>query len=158
MAEYRPGTEAAAWIQTIYSRKIHINAYNRRKIAKNFLSLNDESQEGKPGQTFQWFTHANLTRTALTSTSSLTGLPYIANTEVAISGSAQALIVPVQVNQLTLNRMMIDPRETLKASIEQSLAEGMDAAAAQTASTMVANPLGSSGTVIDKSLLSQTGA
>lgn len=155
MAEYHPGSEALAWVQTIYSKKIHVNAYNRKIVTQHFKDLNEESQSGKPGQTFQWFTHANLARTSVTSTTNLQGIPYVANTEVAISGSASALLVAVQVDLTTIWRMVLDPRDTLKESIELSLAEGMDAAGAQLAASMVANSVGSNASTLDKSLLSQ---
>lgn len=157
MAEYRPGTEALAWIQTQYSKKIHVNAYNKMRVGKNFKDLNEESQGGKPGQTFNWFTHANLSRTSLTSTSSLVGLTFQANNEVAISGTASALIIPVQVNQLTINRMMMDPRNTLRDSMERSLAEGVDNACTLLAASLGTSVVGSNLDNITKSLASQAG-
>lgn len=155
MAEYRPGTEAAAWIQQVYSKDIHILAYAAEVIGKNFRDLNKESQDGKPGSTFNWFTHANFARTAITNSSSLTGLSYIANTEVAQQGTASALLIPTQVNQLTLNRMMLDPRDTFRKSIEYSLGEGVDTICAQLAQLLGTNVVGSALDHTTKSLIGQ---
>lgn len=153
MATYTPGGDAAAWIQNVYSKKIHVNAYQKQKIAPNWNDLNEESQDGKPGSSFTWFTHQNLARVAFATTDTGDSLTFQSNTETSVTGSASAYIIPVQISQLTLNRMMLNPKNTLRESIELSLAEQVDVICGQKYSSIATNSVGGAGQDITKALI-----
>lgn len=149
---YTSATYAANWIEQVWRSSIHITAYNKQKIVKNWTDLN----EGVPKMsgTFNYRKHANLSRaTIATNTDGTTDLSFVRNTEAVVSKNPVTFAIPVSVTDELLAKMILDPRDTLRNSIELSLAEGVDAQGAAVYSDIVTNSTGGAGTNISKSVV-----
>ena len=130
--EYTP-TQAANWTQEIWTPEINIAPYEEMRIEPTFKRL------GKVGEKIHVRKHANLARVQPSDSTQLVDSPtYSGTTEVEVTGTPVTLYVIAATNQNTIARMMNDPRDTFRRSIDMSLAEGVDVACAAKIDDLVA--------------------
>ncbi len=148
MASYTPGTEADAWVGEEWAREIDVAAYKKAKIYPNVLERDMKS--GK----LHIPKHANVSVQKPADTVDLSSLTFNINTETEFTMSPGTATVPLQVNLNTIVRMMKDPDDMLKESIEKALAQQADQDVGGLASTaVVTNVVGNAATNIDESVV-----
>lgn len=122
--EYTP-TQAINWTQDVWTPEINIAAYEEMRIEPTFLRL------GKVGERVHVRKHANLARqTAADGTALINLTTYSGAVEAEVTGTPTTIYIITVTNQNTIARMMQDPRDTFRRSIDMSIAEGVDVACA----------------------------
>jgi hypothetical protein len=149
MATYTPGLEAAAWIKEVWEPGIAVAAYEEMKIAPHFRKL-----EAMSGQ-IHIRKHANLSRSTLGSTTAGSAISVTENTEVEVTKTPQTVYVYTAVSDVTIARMMFDPSDTLRGSIESSIAEGVDVECAKLFTDMTTSVVGNNGVDVTEATFRQ---
>ena len=123
--EYTP-TQAVAWIKDVWEPEIGIAAYEEMRVAPFFKRL--QAIAG----TVHYRKHANLQRQALANGASarLEQLTFSGQAETQVTKTPQTSYIAVSTNLNTIARLMDNPSDTFRTSIEMSIAEGVDVVAA----------------------------
>ena len=130
--EYTP-TQALQWLEDVWTPEIELAAYEEMRVEPFFRSL------GKTGATIHLRKHANLARVEpLVGTSLVDTLIYSGAVEVDVEASPVTHYVAVAINLNTIARMMQNPQDTFRRSIEMSLGEGVDVECAKKFDDLVA--------------------
>lgn len=118
--EYTP-TQAAQWLEDVWTPEIEPAAYEEMRVEPYFDRL------GQVGTRIHFRKHANLTRQSPADSAVLVDtLTYSGATEVDVEATPVTQYVAVAVNLNTIARLMKDPQDTFRRSIEMSLGEGVD--------------------------------
>ena len=118
--------DAAVWIREVWEPEIGIAAYEEMRIGNNFKRI--QAPEGK----VHYRKHANLQRYSFGGPGTDQGvgatLNSSGNVEVEVTGLPQTSYIYVRTNLNTIARMIQDPTDIFRQSVEMSLAEGVDVA------------------------------
>lgn len=139
-------TTAAKWVDQVWAKDIDVLAYEEEVFANKIVDT------GRTGSTFHYPKHDNLSRATLTEANAA-NLTFVANTETEATMSPATTVVPVEVTLTLIARMMNDPSDMLKSSIEQSLAEGIDVTALTLVSALTTNVVGNNVDNFTKALI-----
>jgi hypothetical protein len=140
-------SDVAAWIRDVWQPEIGIAAYEEMRIGNNFKKL--PAPEGK----VHYRKHKNLTRNTLASTGDYAAsLSPSGNEETEVTGLPQTSYVYVRTSMQTIARMMNNPVDIFRKSIEMSIAEGIDVACG-VKTTDLTQLVGSSADNISEALL-----
>jgi len=151
MATYVPATQAANWIEQHWDSEIGITAYQEAVGYPKFKKFSE-----KPGKTFNFRKHANLTTTSPADTAVLggtTSLTYSANTEAVVQASPSTRYCAVEVDENILWRMVTDPMDTFRKSVDMSVTEKVDNVAMALFASLATSTVGGPAANISKSLV-----
>lgn len=147
MGQYTPGTEAANWIEQHWDPEIFIAAYEESVIIPLFTKME------KPGKQLNFRKHATLSTLQLGESSAGSSLTFAANTETVNTATPSTRYCATEVNANVLARMMADPEDTLRKSVEMSLAAKMDNLAGALFAALSTSTVGSGAASIDKTAI-----
>lgn len=133
--EYTP-TQAAKWIAERWEPGLAMAAYEKMKVIPHFKRL--KAIGGK----VHIMKFANLARNTLADGTAGSALTVSGQTEVEVTALPKTVYVFAEVNLNTIARMMFDPTNDFRRSVEQSLAEGADVEGAKLATDMVTGVVG----------------
>ena len=151
MGSYRPGTEAANWIEQHWDSEIGITAYQEAVGYPKFKRF-----EGKPGKQWNFRKHANLTTQSPADTVVLggtTALTYSSSTEAVVTSTPSTRYCAVEVDDNVLWRMQTDPMDTFRKSVDMSVTEKVDNVAMALFASLTTSSVGGAAANIDKSLV-----
>lgn len=135
MASYTT-TEFSAWTPRVWEPGVEVASYNEAmlwRLARKLKAVGGQVNVRK---------FANLPRQVLADGSRGAGLTPSANTEVAVQGSPKTIYVYTAINDNAKARIMFDPEDDFKRSIEAALGEGVDIELANLATDFVSNAVG----------------
>src|SRR5262245_13100251 len=132
--EYTP-TQAANWTQEVWTPEINIAPYEEMRVEPTFKRL------GKVGERVHVRKHANLARIQPADGTALIGstVTFSGTTEAEVTGTPVTIYIVTVTNQNTIARMIQDPRDTFRRSIDMSIAEGVDVQCATKIDDLVNN-------------------
>ena len=147
MAVYAPGNTGAAWVNEVWANTIDRAAYALAVIYPLF------SQQKPLHKKLHIPKHDVLTASTIADTVDMSGsgLTFSANTEVEFTATASTANLNVSVNANQIARMMVDPQDTLRTSIELALAQKIDQDAATLFTGATTNISGSYAAPLDLS-------
>lgn len=146
MATYTT-TEADNWIAEVWEPGVQMAAYEETKIAPFFKKLKST------GSLLHIPKHGNLTSSVLAAGSAGGSITATANTETEVTAQPKTIYVYTAVNDNVIARMMFDPQDTLRQSIEMCLAERVDVECATIFTDLVSNVVGGTGENIGEATL-----
>lgn len=141
---YTPGAAALAWVEQVWDKEIDVEAYER-SVIRRFVT---DKPKGAAQMNIR--KHANLTPSALATTSDLGEPAFSANTETVFTMTPSWIDLNVSVSDMVLARMMIDPSDTLKSSIESAIAQKIDQDLATLFAAFTTNISGNYASSLDK--------
>lgn len=134
-------TEADVWIEEKWSKEILMLPYEEQVFAPLYDRLD------KPGKLLHLPKHANLSRNTLPDGTAGDNLTFSANTETEVTAAPSVSYIAVQVDDVLVGRMMSNPNDMLRRSMESSVLEGVDLTSGLLIPTLTTNVTG--GTDID---------
>lgn len=148
---YTPGSGGTgnAWVNEVWANLIDREAYELAVIyplIKEYPSLHGKLHIPK---------HAALSASTISGTTDMSGfgLTFSANTEVEKTITPSTVNLNVSVNANQIARMMVDPQDTLRTSIDMSIAQNIDQGVATLFQALSTNISGSYAAPLDKSAI-----
>jgi len=149
MAVYAPGDTGLRWVNEVWARMIDREAYELAVIyplVKKYEPLHGKLHVPK---------HAAFSASTIAGTVDMSGagLTFSANTEVEFTTTPSTVNLNVSVNANQIARMLVDPQDTLRTSIDMSIAQNIDQAVATLFQSLTTNISGSYAAPLDKSAI-----
>ena len=140
---YNPGTTGAKWVAEVWAKTIDRQAYEKAVIWPKVLEMDQLKNKLHIPK------HDNLSATVVAGTSDIFEPVFQANTETEVTVSPTYINIPVSIDVRTLARMIVDPRDTVKTSIEMSMGAYIDSAVAALFPALTTNVTGSYAVDVD---------
>ena len=149
MAVYAPGGAGAAWVNEVWAPMIDRGAY---ALAVLWPLISEKDPLHKKLHIPK---HDVLTPATIADTIDMSGLTltFSANTETEFTKAPSTISLNVSVNANQIARMMVDPQDTLRTSIELAMGAKVDQDVAALFTAFTTNISGSYATPLDKSVI-----
>lgn len=140
-------TEMDVWIQEKWAKDIKMLPYEEQVFAPLYDRLD------KPGKLLHMPKHANLSRNSLPDGTAGDNLTFSANVETEVTAAPSVSYIATQVDDVAVGRMMSNPNDMLRRSMEMSVLEGVDLSAGLLIPTLTTNITGGADVDISPALI-----